>query len=111
MRSLVSVEAGARPGKTAARQAAKTLQDLAEALTAAAEALQTPPLAVEVERGINLRAELRRFEIELIQRALNATGGRQRQAARLLGLKGTTLNAKIRRYKISTQPACGIFER
>jgi transcriptional regulator with GAF, ATPase, and Fis domain len=49
---------------------------------------------------IDLQAEVRRFEAELIRSALIETGGRQRQAARLLGTKVTTLNTKIKRYKI-----------
>ena len=49
---------------------------------------------------IDLQAEVRRFETELIRSALIQTGGRQRQAARLLGTKVTTLNAKIKRYEI-----------
>ena len=38
--------------------------------------------------------------IELIRSALIHTGGRQRPAARLLRTKVTTLNTKIKRYKI-----------
>ena len=49
---------------------------------------------------LNLQTEVRRFEAELIRNALVRTGGRQRRAARLLGMKVTTLNTKIRRYKI-----------
>ena len=49
---------------------------------------------------ISLQAEVRRFERELIRSALIQTGGRQRPAARLLGTKITTLNTKIKRYKI-----------
>lgn len=53
------------------------------------------------DRGaIDLHAEVRRFERELIRSALVQTGGRQRQAARLLGTKVTTLNTKIKRYQI-----------
>ena len=48
--------------------------------------------------AIDLQAEVRRFEMELIRSALVQTGGRQRQAARLLGTKVTTLNTKIKRY-------------
>ena len=50
--------------------------------------------------AIDLQAEVRRFETELIRSALIQTGGRQRQATRLLGTKVTTLNTKIKRYKI-----------
>ena len=49
---------------------------------------------------LNLQTEVRRFEAELIRNALVETGGRQRRAARLLGMKVTTLNTKIRRYQI-----------
>lgn len=50
--------------------------------------------------SIDLHAEVRRFEEELIRSALIQTGGRQRPAARLLRTKITTLNTKIKRYKI-----------
>lgn len=50
--------------------------------------------------SIDLHAEVRRFEEALIRSALIQTGGRQRPAARLLGTKITTLNTKIKRYKI-----------
>ena len=48
----------------------------------------------------DLGMETRRFESEIIRSALIKTGGRQRQAARLLGMKATTFNTKIRRYGI-----------
>ena len=54
----------------------------------------------EGSNSIDLQAEVRRFEAELIRSALIHTGGRQRQAARLLGTKVTTLNTKIKRYGI-----------
>ena len=49
---------------------------------------------------VNFADEVRRFETELIRWALLRTGGHQRRAARLLGMKVTTLNAKIKRYGI-----------
>lgn len=55
---------------------------------------------VEVKNGINFDEEIKRFEIQLIERALEQTGGNQLRAARLLNLKHTTLNAKIKRYGI-----------
>jgi transcriptional regulator with GAF, ATPase, and Fis domain len=54
----------------------------------------------EGNNGIDLQAEVRRFETELIRSALMLTSGCQRQAARLLGTKVTTLNTKIKRYGI-----------
>ena len=49
---------------------------------------------------LNLHREVHHFEAELIRNALVKTGGRQRRAARLLGVKVTTLNTKIKRHKI-----------
>ncbi len=51
--------------------------------------------------NFDAHTEVRRFEAELIRSALIRTGGRQRRAARLLGMKVTTLNTKIKRYKIN----------
>jgi DNA-binding NtrC family response regulator len=52
--------------------------------------------------GLNYYQELRRFEVELIRCALALTGGKQTKAARLLGLKTTTLNTKIKQFNIQT---------
>jgi DNA-binding NtrC family response regulator len=52
------------------------------------------------EEGFDFNAEVRRFEIDLICRALRRTAGHQTRAARLLGIKLTTLHDKIRRYNI-----------
>jgi DNA-binding NtrC family response regulator len=48
---------------------------------------------------------VRRFETDLIRWALMRTGGHQRRAARILNLKVTTLNAKIKRYRIQPHAA------
>jgi len=47
---------------------------------------------------------VRSFETNLILAALEKTRGNQLRAARLLGVKPTTLNAKIKRYGISFNP-------
>lgn len=60
----------------------------------------TQPSAESEAADLSLQAMVRRFEAELIRHALMRTGGKQRQAARLLGEKKTTLNAKILRYGI-----------
>ena len=57
--------------------------------------------APDVEQGIDLFDEVRRFETALIKRALKITQGSQTRAARLLGINATTLNYKIKRYNIS----------
>jgi transcriptional regulator with GAF, ATPase, and Fis domain len=54
----------------------------------------------DVVHGINFYNEVRRFETSLILGALKRTKGNQRHAATLLGLKPTTLNAKIKTYRI-----------
>ena len=56
---------------------------------------------IEISRGISFYEEVKRFEIDLIRRALAQTGGHQSRAARLLGLNATTLNSKIKSYNIS----------
>ncbi|HLR06552.1 MAG TPA: sigma 54-interacting transcriptional regulator, partial [Pyrinomonadaceae bacterium] len=60
--------------------------------------------AIDISRGINFYDEVRRFEIDLIRRALDQTGGHQSRAARLLGMNPTTLNSKIKTYNINLRP-------
>lgn len=55
-------------------------------------------------RRFNLYEETQNFEAAMIRSALIQTGGNQRKAAELLGLKVTTLNVKIKRYKIDFIP-------
>ncbi len=55
---------------------------------------------IDIARGVNFYEEVRRFETDLIRRALDQTGGHQSRAARLLGLNATTLNSKIKSYNI-----------
>jgi hypothetical protein len=50
--------------------------------------------------AINFYDEVQRYEKRLIQWALVQTAGSQKEAARLLGMKATTLNTKIRLYHI-----------
>jgi transcriptional regulator with GAF, ATPase, and Fis domain len=59
---------------------------------------------IDVSRGIDFYDEVRRFEIEIIRRALEQTGGHQSRAARLLGMNATTLNSKIKTYNIQLRP-------
>ena len=58
----------------------------------------------DIARGVNFYEEVRRFEIDLIRRALEQTGGHQSRAARLLGMNATTLNSKIKTYNINLRP-------
>lgn len=56
---------------------------------------------VDIKGGACFSDEVRQFEVSLIRTALGRTAGSQTRAARLLGLKPTTLNAKIKRYGIT----------
>jgi DNA-binding NtrC family response regulator len=67
---------------------------------AGAAPLSTGTGALDVSRGVNFYDEVRRFEIDIIRRALDQTGGHQSRAARLLGMNATTLNSKIKTYNI-----------
>jgi DNA-binding NtrC family response regulator len=51
---------------------------------------------------LGLQEEVQRYESELIRHALLRTGGNQRRAAKLLGVKVTTLNCRIKRLGIQT---------
>ena len=76
------------------------LKDITLALIEEIEALESVR-SVNIRRGINLPDEMRRFEIHLIQSALERTGGHQTRAAQLLGINLTTLHNKLKRLDIS----------
>lgn len=52
------------------------------------------------EKPISLFNELQRFEANMLRCAMIRTMGNQLKAAKLLGLKPTTLNMKLKRYNI-----------
>ena len=58
------------------------------------------PGTIGVEHRVDFYDEVSRFEIALIKGALKKAKGSQKRAAALLGLRPTTLNTKIRIYKI-----------
>ena len=100
--ALASVEAKAARDAGELSQRTQILKDLALALLSEVQTLgdaQTP----EADDSIDFYEEVRRFEIALIRRALKRTGGHQMRAARLLNVKVTTLNSKIKRYRISPE--------
>ncbi len=83
--------------------------DLADALLSEAETLArdkafteeaTRLKPLDIVGGINFYDEVQRFETHLIKMALSETGGNQAKAARLLGIKATTLNSKIKLFNI-----------
>lgn len=82
---------------------------LAKALASEVETLQVE-LATDRNRdklldfdnqGIDFYQEIERYEIELIKSALNHCNGNQTKAARLLRMKSTTLNAKMKHYGLN----------
>jgi DNA-binding NtrC family response regulator len=58
---------------------------------------------IPIAQGISFYEEVAKFEISLIRRALEITGGNQSRAARLLGMNTTTLNSKIKAYNITVK--------
>ncbi len=87
-------------------QSAAIINNRLEALKALSNSLlyelESLQMSENVGTGgkIDLSGEVHRFEADLIRTALLRTGGRQRPAARLLNVKVTTLNAKIKRLGI-----------
>ena len=59
------------------------------------------PQVVVPEEGISFREVITGFEKKLIESGLETSGGVQKKAAQLLGLKPTTLNEMIKRYNIT----------
>ena len=91
------------------QQAPERVVDLADALLAEAETLArdkafteeaTRLKPLDILGGISFYDEVQRFETHLIKMALSETGGNQAKAARLLGIKATTLNSKIKLFNI-----------
>ena len=88
-----------RPRNRAFRAKVDSLLRQATALGLAIQALQFIDLP-ELNDEIDFYEEVRRFEIALIERALWRSSGSQTEAARLLQLKLTTLNSKLKAYDI-----------
>ena len=59
-----------------------------------------PPTPSRLPEGLRFYDAVSRYERQLIESALRRTGGVQKQAAEILGLKPTTLNEKIKRLGI-----------
>ena len=98
---------GSRKAAPAARL--ERIRSMATALLQEAESLDHENSLAEssaavdnlnVRSGVNFFDEVRRFEMRLISRALELTGGNQARAARMLGLGTTTLNYKIKSYEM-----------
>jgi DNA-binding NtrC family response regulator len=55
---------------------------------------------IELDEPVNLVEKVRDYETKIIKAALIQTGGNQRRAARLLSIKTSTLNTKIKHLGI-----------
>jgi len=95
--------------KALAAERLNKIRQMASALIEEAELLEHENGLAETTatvESLNLKSrldffdEVRRFEVRLISRALEVTGGNQARAAKLLGLGTTTLNYKIKAYEI-----------
>jgi len=65
---------------------------------------ELPEVAIDQsKRGSNLYEVINSFEKKLIRDALRATNWSQKRAAQILGIKATTLNAKMKRYEINAK--------
>ena len=73
-----------------------TLREAAITLLREVESLASQQEPQTTQR-LGLQEEVQRYESELIRDALQRTRGNQRRAAKLLGVKVTTLNCKIKR--------------
>jgi len=59
--------------------------------------------SINIRHGIDMHDVMRRFEVHLVQSALERTGGHLTNAAKLLGINLTTLHNKIKRLNISLE--------
>ncbi len=99
MRLLKAAKSIGGHDEVMALQGVEVLKRLVLGLLKEVEALEKarPP---DVTGNISLYEEVRRFEAGIIRSALMRTSGHQGRAARLLGVKLSTLNTKIKRYQI-----------
>lgn len=87
---------------TPARNKITNVKELTLRLLREVQSLTEVP-TLSFESGLDFYDEVSRFEVELIKRALFQTRGHQGRAARLLNLKVTTLNSKIKHYNIELE--------
>lgn len=62
--------------------------------------LRTETVRIDPEEGIDFYENVTRFEIQLIESALEAAGGRQNRAAKLLNMRTSTLCSKMKHLNI-----------
>jgi transcriptional regulator with GAF, ATPase, and Fis domain len=79
----------------------EALRVLATVLLREVESLEKAVPNNELKEIFSLAEEVERYEADMIRCALIKSNGRQRRAAKLLGVKVTTLNCKIKKYNIN----------
>jgi DNA-binding NtrC family response regulator len=62
--------------------------------------LRTQPVHIDPDKGIDFYENVARFEIQLIESALEMSGGRQNRAAKLLNMRTSTLCTKMKQLNI-----------
>jgi len=77
----------------------EALKILSESILREVDGIQREENVVATPK-INLAEEVQNYEADLIRCALLRSGGKQRQAAKLLGVKVSTLNTKIKRLGV-----------
>jgi DNA-binding NtrC family response regulator len=75
------------------------IRELVASLQAEVETLEMINLP-EIDDEFDFYREVARYEKKLIQKALRMTGGSQIKASKLLQLKPTTLNSKMKALKL-----------
>jgi len=99
-------QVSSRPPESVLNNRLDALREIALSLLTELETLGRATTAANGK--ISLDNEVKRFEIDLIRAAMERAHGNQSRASRILGVKKTTLNAKIKRYQI--QPAGHDFD-
>lgn len=89
-----------RESEIVSRNKLDELTNIAMLLLKEVRSLEAGERIVRVDEGIDLYDEVRRFEQNMIERALQHAHGSQTRAARLLGINVTTLNSKIKRFNM-----------
>ena len=92
------------PNEVLKRKQLETLKSLSSLLVREVESLEQEHERAQnglTSKNINLHEEVQRFEANLIRHALILAGGVQTKAAKMLGLKNSTLSLKIKRHSIN----------
>jgi sigma-54 specific flagellar transcriptional regulator A len=96
---------GEAPAEASAPKAEPEVTDEREAVEMLARNEPAAAVAQLPAEGIDLREHLYRIERDLIHQALSRSGGTVAHAARLLGLRRTTLVEKLRKFEMLNETA------